>query len=699
MNFVEPLASYKSDVDPYQQARTQLLTYIEKTYRVDNTEANIIYKAMIKERDVKDPILTFLRRENGLDQIESSSTLLEYIEEHKIKNESMTPSFTCYSREEKSYQGMFIEDGLSNRSAKKKLARVCEAKGDDIGFIINNLLQKAFKLRNNSLSGAYLSMSTLFYNPSSHTALTSGTRIAASLANMVTESMVAGKRFYRDPESVINHFLSILSTIDKDKIKTTNDKYSIIGATPNDVMSMVIHSIRDYWSNTKYLNNIRTFVNTLDEYELSAILYTYDIYHLENTNLKFTRTMLDTLSKKYTGEPQTIEVLKDYPEPLINIVHHICFDYIRGKGTDYREFSSKLQDLIVSTTINLSKNLSYYQDFIDTYLKSEVMPINVAFIKDMIMEAVSHSDTDSTCGWFGHRVEERFGHTDMTERGIAYFSVYMMFNEGVVANLLRQLTANYNVSIDKRDKLGMKNEYYFPVFASGNVTKHYISNIAIKEGLVYEEPKLEIKGNSLISSNNASFIRDHFKDMIKDITNTLTNGKRLDSKKILSNVANLERDIRDRLVKGDASIFKLDKINNTYKAVKDDSSKWPSTNIYHHVLYEKVFKDKYGSPGELPYLGVSIPIYEDKLVNLVDTIEDVVIREKFLNFIHEHPKNSMSRIIYPFSIISTTGFPKELMPMIDDHKLISLLLNGHYVVLEKLGLYIKEGYLLTDQGY
>lgn len=699
MVFVEELASYTSDVDPYKFAREQLLTYIEKTYNIDGEEANAIYKEMLKDREVRDPQVSLIKREKGLDTKETSMSLLNYIEEHKLKNEAMTPSFTCYDREEKSYQGMFIEDGLSNRSSKKKEAAICEGKGDALGFLINNLLQKAFKLRNNSLSGAYLSLSTIFYNPSSHTALTSGTRLAASLANMVTESMVAGKRLYSDPETVINHFLSIITSIDKSKIEATNAKYDIVYPTTQDILNMVTHSIRDYWRNEKYFKHIEDFVSTLDKFERSAILYTYDLYHLEKASPDFARGMLDKLSRQHIGLSKDLAVLDTIDEFILNITHHICFSSLKGEGKDYSKFPTRTKDLVVSTAIMLDKNVKYYTDYIDTYLKSEVMPINIAFIKDMIMEAVSHSDTDSTCGWYGDRVYDRFGKYDMTTRGVGYFSAYMMFNSGVVSHLLRQLTANFNVAVDKRDKLAMKNEFYFPVFGSANVTKHYIANILIKEGLVYDTPKLEVKGNSLIASNNDKFIREDFTDLVTYVTNILTTGAKLDVDVVLGKVIALEREVTTRLERGDPSVFKLDNINTTYKVMKGNPDNWQGTNLYHSKLYDAVFKDKYGASDDLPYIGVNIPLKSGNLLEMLEEIEDEDIKKRFIEFMEKYPKPKLERLIYPINIISSTGLPKELKHIVDAHKLITLLLKGHYVLLEILGIYIKPDTILTEQGY
>jgi len=697
--FVNDIEDYKIDVEPFGQAREQLLKYIEKTYKKTGEEANALFKEMLKEREVKDPIITFVNRKDCLDKEEDSTTLLSYIEDYKNNSSSMTPSFTCYDRKEETYQGLFIQDGLINRSTKKKEAAKCESSGDKLGFLINNLLQKAFKLRNNSLSGAYLSMSTLFYNPSSHTALTSTTRLAASVANMLTESMVEGRRLYKDPESVLNHFLALLTNTDKKEVEEVHKIYNLKYPSIKDVMNMVDDCIADYWSNPKYYENIQSFVSNLDDVERSIVLHTYDIYNLEKTNKDFVRNMMNGLSKQYTGISSDISLLENYDEFIINIVHHICFGSLKGKGKDYREFPKNLKDLIVSTTIMLDKNIKKYSKYIDVFLKSNVMPINIAFIKDMIMEAVSHSDTDSTCGWYGNRVNDRFGNIDMTEKNIGYFSVYMMFNSGAVSHLLRQLTANLNVAVEKRDKLAMKNEYYFPVFGSGNVTKHYIANIALKEGLVYDKEKLEVKGNSLIVSNNTQYIRDNFTSLVEEITETLGKGERLDSEKIIKHITDLERYIVDKVKSGDGDIFKLEKINTTYKVMKTDPSKWIATNIFHQRLYREVFSSTYGKEEELPYLGVSIPLKKGNLLEMIEEIEDIEIREKFKTFLEENPKKGVERIIYPLSIISKKGLPKELLNMVDMHKLVATLVNAHYILLEILGIYIKENSILSDYGY
>jgi len=112
-----------------------------------------------------------------------------------------------------------------------------------------------------------------------------------------------------------------------------------------------------------------------------------------------------------------------------------------------------------------------------------------------------------------------------------------------------------------------------------------------------------------------------------------------------------------------------------------------------------VFKDKYGASDDLPYIGVNIPLKSGNLLEMLEEIEDEDIKKRFIEFMEKYPKPKLERLIYPINIISSTGLPKELKHIVDAHKLITLLLKGHYVLLEILGIYIKPDTILTEQGY
>ncbi len=700
VSMIKPIESYEIDMDPVSAYKAQASVYISKMNDITIDEAKLFVNEALRDSDLKDPdVLHYYREENG-DKEERTVTLSQYLKDTVANKELIAPSFTTYISADKlqSHHGSFIMEALKKRKYRKNLAKEAKSVGDIDKFLTNNVLQKSHKLSNNSLSGAYCSKSTNNFNSSAHSSLTSSTRIAASIGNALSEMMVSGLRHYRSMDSVLNHFAAIIEDIDLDFLEKTLKKFDMRSPTIDEVMSMVNKSSRGYWKSKKDMVYIKYFVTKLTETERAAVMFVNDLYHLKEINSDATWNMLDKMSKETIGISNDISILKNTEDFVLNIAHHICMYTIKGEGLNYSKFNPTARDTLVSTVLNLKDQIVNYEDLTKALFQSRIMPIDIVFMKEMIRAAIALSDTDSTCSSYTGWIKDRYGKDEYTARGTALAAVVLMFNSETLDHFLKQLAANFNASKDKYNYLAMKNEFFFPSFVAAEVSKHYFADIAIQEGLVFKERELEIKGVNLIATNIPKEFSSKLNVMMRDITETLSNNELIDIDAIIKNIANMERDIIERAKRGDVSVLKLEKIKEAsgYKKSEFESP------VYHYNFYNEIFREKYGEIDPLPITAIKVPTLLSKkkqIAEWVETIKDEVLKEKFIKFFGEHPKESLGIFRMPNSIITAHGIPEEILPVLNSRRIVFDCLKPMYMLAESLGFYGKEGYLFSELGY
>jgi hypothetical protein len=128
------------------------------------------------------------------------------------------------------------------------------------------------------------------------------------------------------------------------------------------------------------------------------------------------------------------------------------------------------------------------------FLITDLLPINIAFIKNMLRETIVLSDTDSTCATYEDWVKWYQSDNVFGPRGIAITGVIMTIATTAIDHGIKVFAANMNIPKDRVSSIAMKNEYYWDVFVPTNVSKHYFADTWVKEGNVLPKSKNEIKG-------------------------------------------------------------------------------------------------------------------------------------------------------------------------------------------------------------
>lgn len=698
--FKRPSEEYKLNLSPVSNYVEQTSYFISKELNIDLKEAKSLVMKELKKHNIKNPIVTYKFRQDNGDMVIRKDKLTDYIKEAIDNNEVIVPSFTTYMHpsKKKSIHADFLSINIAKRKEDKHNAFKFKQLGDTEKSLYYNTMQKVRKIFNNSLSGAYASKSTILYNPSAHYTLTSITRSVASIGNAVSESVVAGNKQFKDPEVVINYITAILTNINKDTVEYCIDRYKLYIPTPEEVMDTIIYSSKYYWRDDVVEKDILSYLNKLEPYELASICYTNDLWHLRKFNEGFVKDMLTNISKKVDSLTDDPTYLYKAPEGVATMVHVICSGEIKGMNVDYKELAGQpIMWLLASTSKHATEELIKYKLLFRTFFTTDVLPTSIAFIKDMMRDAIVLSDTDSTCGSYDKWVDWYYGNTKFSDEAVALSSAVMTINTQAIDHNLKIFARNMNIENSLVELLKMKNEFFWPVFVATNVSKHYFADTTIQEGNVFKEPELELKGVHLIASAVDQTIVKRIHNMIKEVNKKISNNEKISLREYIVKIADIERELLTKIKQGSTDIYKKDKIKEA-GSYKQEKTLSPYIN---HMLWEEVFAEKYGSPGEPTYMVIKIPTTlnsKKSLNDFLETIDDITIKDKLKSFLTKYKKEAMGTFRPPVSIISTKGIPEEFINAIDYKRIVEDNLNAAYLFLESLGFY-RGRFLLTEVGY
>ncbi len=700
--FIKPLQDYKMDSGPVKQYIEQTTLYISKKTGKTLEESKELALKILKKKDTRNPEVTFNHRGDNGDVTEETTTMSNYLEDNLRNNYLVVPSLTAYEDKEKdaSLHSAFLSKNIKSRNIDKKKAFQYKQEGNKVLHGRYNTLQKSRKIANNAMSGSYASISTILYNPSAHYSLTSTCRMATSIANAITESMAAGNKHYRNVKLVLNNIIGTIHILDLSLIEKMLIKYNLYRPTVDDVYKSILRSTRLYWNDVQGEKTIKDLLLTLTDIELSAVLYVNDIYHLRVYNDSFMREFIDVLSMRIENNTdKPLEVLENSEEFVLNLVHHICADDIKGKKVNYKDMVNTPElKVLGSTALNINITLAKYEDLLQTFFRNDVMPINVSEIRDMLRRVTVLSDTDSTCASYGEWVEWFLGENLINAKATAVSASVMTIASQVLEHKLRQYSANMNIPTELLDVISYKGEFYWTLFCNTPVAKHYHASVAIQEGNVFAKPDLEIKGVNLINSNSPMFVQKITQDTMKDIHFQLNNNKKVDLLKYLTIGANLEREIISKLMAGDIEILKTSKIKEA-AGYKLEAARSP---YIHHMFWEEVMLSKYGEIGKPPYTAVKIPTTlksKRKMNEFVEKITDDGVKIRFREFLTKYSKEVIGTFNIPLIYVGEHGIPDELREAIDINRVVFDALSAFYMVLSTIGFSRKEGMKLLDLGY
>ena len=692
--FLNKQHDYKNLIDPIEQYLEIASTYISKKKGISKEEAKERIRKYIKEnKRYKNPKVKFRERDiNGNVEIKVTS-LNGYIKYPKETGNIMVPSFTVYFKPEikKSLHSEFIFENVQERNYHKKLAFKYEMEGKIDLFKKHNTIQKTKKIFNNSLSGAYGSNGTILYNPSAHYTLTSITRCVSGTGNALSETVISGNKHFATPEIVLNYLSTVITFMDRDKVRYAVEKYNLHIPTPDEVMDMVLKSSRHYWKSAVYEKKIYDFILTMDDLERVFVTYLNDLYHMRIYNEDLLRDLFDIvltkpdISKIDIDKEEMIKTLEENKEYL-NMLHHIRADVLMGKKPVYKELDENDIKELYGSLLKAKEGFEKYDDLLTTFLLTDLLPINIAYIRNMLRECIVLSDTDSTCATYEDWVIWYYGENKFGPEGMAATGVIMTIATTNIDHGIKVFASNMNIPKDRVNLIAMKNEFYWDVFVNTNVSKHYFADYWIKEGNVRKSPKNEIKGVNLIASNVYSLIRDVRLWLINDIFKQTRLKNPIPIRDYLKLTIASEQLLIQKVLNGSPDVLRLDKIKSE-DSYKLDRYKSP---YFHYLLWQNVFASKYGNAPDPMYIAAKVSVLLDsknKIKTYLNSIRDrypdfVSNLEAFLS---EANKTSLGSLKLPLANLIEKGLPEEIIPILDLDKVVFDNCNVLYMILESIG--------------
>lgn len=703
--FLQPREFYKREMDPVANYIAQMSSAIALSNNISQDQARAMVIEIIKNKEVpgiSDPTVEFFGRDPNGDRTKEQLPLTQYLRDVVEKKQILAPTLTAYVHpdEEKSPISSFILVNVDTRAKLKKGGQKAEDEGNkELAFFLNTG-QTNKKENNNSMSGAFATFSSVFQNETGHNTLTSITRSMASIGNALNERMIGGNRHYRSSQIALNNVIAIVSTMNKEVVHKAMQTFNIHYPSPDEVMEVIMESMRYYVFDNNTKNDILAFLKVLGPNELAAVAYSQDFFHMRKHNEAFVRGFIDELSlidQNFTCE-DPIKTIYASGELTINYAHQVLIEEVKDRGKDYNKkekFDTALLNKLAGVCVNINRTVDKYRDLINAFFLTKTVPSSTAYIQNMVRRNVVLSDTDSTMFSIDEWVIWYFGKLNFSQHAYGVAGAVMFLSTQCIAHCLAILSANMGVAEEHLHVLAMKPEFVFPVFGQSPVSKHYFTAMLVKEGSVYKDIKMEVKGVHNKSSANPPSIMEPAQKRFEEIIRTIMSGEMISGTKELNDVLEIEKKIYQSLRTGSSEFYK--RMNIKEATAYGEGPK--ESNYAWYTCWDKVFAPKYGTIPEPPYDSLKIPTIIKSQTNwktFLAGIKDRDLHDRLVAFCEDHNKKIIKTFYISVDYVEASGIPEEILDIIDYKRIILDLTNVRRMLLDTLGNIQRDGYLLME---
>lgn len=700
--FIRKSSEYKRQINPVLQYTEQASNYLSLMTGRSYDECFDYVKKSLSNRElfkVVDPKVVYLERQENGDRELKETTLNEYLNSALREQDLIAPTLTTYvnPKIKESLLVNYVEDNIKARSIDKKAEFAAKAAGKKDLAKICNINQTNKKLRNNALSGAHVSASTPLYNKTAHSTLTSTCRSTSGYGNANNEKFLNGNRHYWSSSIVINNIISIITHTDYVFMSEIIKKYNIVIPTVRDVIDCISYSTNLYWTERTEFNKIATLVEKLNDLQRAAFVYTGDMYHLMKLNPILIRDFIKEISTKITGDyPDALSAIKDINGEYLDLAHQICLTEMKGKGKDYKALEgTKELETLVLTGFHIGNTLDKYSDLINAFWVTNNLPASVAYFPESIRRSAITSDTDSTIFTVQDWVLWYKDGLSFDDEAMAVAAVMIFLASQSITHVLAMMSANFGFEEKRLFQVAMKNEFKFDTFVVTNVAKHYFSNISVQEGNVFSKRETEIKGVHLKSSNAPAKITKKATELMEFIMNSTLECKKISIVKVLTDIADIEREMIASVLRGDTEYFRLAQIKTPDSYTKEERD----SPYLHYLFWEEIFAAKYGNLTPPPYSCIKIPtILENATATKkwLEEMDDKVLSKRAGKWFADNERVVIPTIYLSLEISKGNGIPIEIQSIIDSRRMVADLCNIFYIILETLGYYRRDNELISD---
>ena len=593
----------------------------------------------------------------------------------------------------------------AKRGAKKKLMLKARKLGDATGARVYNNQQATVKINMNSTSGAMGCDGNFLSSPANYNAITSICRFFVMNSYAHAERFLEGNFYFTTVEQIINHIVNCVRLGPKSEYVMSVYNRSTVPLylpTVDDVTNFLFDKLYRYNKGTPEENKtkIKDIVSTLDQGMLTFVYYMSNLKQLIHANEGFFRPWLDDFltdtNVDYSQEYDLNEINK-VDGDLITVISTVYNNMLpkNKKGNNISIYDclnpqpeqgvNEAHPEIVQKFIAISKHMQHklaqIEEIFNVFMRHDVGISRIPEHKFMYRDSITLSDTDSIIFSTQHWVEWYTGSLAITEQAFAINALIVFFLTKSTVYLQYQVSKKLGCCGKDLLTMNMKNEFMMPVLISTAAKKNYASVLKIQEGVVFANPRLDIKGVNLRGSTFSPSTTAYTQWFIQDIIDSITNTGSVDPRKKILDVLRYERLILDDILAGNTTYLSIQsiKMSNEYKD--------PNKSIYfNYQIWEAVFAPKYGSillPTKtyvLPVYNLADPKYIEYLAKVepdtADRLKQAInaFKEKDINQI---PINSMLKEV-----------PLILRKAIRTRGLIYSQSSPLYLIMKSLGINI-----------
>jgi len=704
--FVLPKDQYVRDLDLMKGFFAQNSLYLQRmTGQTEERVMQFLKKELSRggRFPLTDPNMMVLRKDSPGNRVKDEITLLNYVKSVSDTQRILSPSMVCYENPKvlKSPSAKFVEAGIAGRKKSKNEMFVAKVNGDKVLEKIKDAEQNAKKIGINSLSGMHGFSGNILFVKSGHSSLTSMCRSATGYGNANNERLLAGSRHYSTPTIALANMLALITSQPHDEFEAAMQKCGFEYPTVEQTAECIKRSTDLYWRNARKFQQIVDFIVRLSPLERAIVVYTGDLYHIARYNDQFVRTFMDKVVKYDPSkddlkieDPFALLTGKSIDDDTKMLATYLNADITRGENFDSMKESGMIDVLekVAKTALNVQNVMQEYFTFIRVFLTPVLLCPTVANIKGILRRVVLASDTDSTIFTTQDWVTWYTGNDNRTKEGdgIWYTTTYIACQ--CIVHVLAKLSANMGVIQEDLHRLTMKNEYAFPVFTLTSRAKHYYAFMSCREGNVFDEYEMEIKGVALRSSTVPPAVIKAAKALMKEVMHRADQNRQFTLEELYLIVWRHEQDIYESISRGEHKYLKSAQIQESYNNMNKDNPFQDKTNYRHYHMWETIFAPKYGHVESPPFSVIKVPL---AINNKTDTQTwfaeaekvDPEFAERLRDYHVKSGRDQIPTLMLPLSILSGIGMPKEVMPMIDIRRLTYEILESFYMILESLGVF------------
>jgi len=573
---------------------------------------------------------------NNYENVESEYTLLDVLDFYEDKKPIMTGYGVMFKQHEKAMNlsASFVEWLMSERKVAKKAQFAALNEGDVAKESFYEMMQKTFKLLNNSYYGATGEKNSQFYNPVIPASVTYTGYSIITTSILAFESFLSNNIHYDNFNDLCiyinnclentNKEMKILDVLDKENVKKKQDLLNKL----NELMDIELTK--------EEKSDLKNLINGLDKESVNRVYYKNNIYEfLENEKVK---CYLENILQFEIIDPNEInDETKENLNSLWNLLEEfVVYDY------QYWNRAERAFNMERSTILTVDTDSNFIA--LDSYVKWVHENIDLPD-SDKLMYSIPNSA--------------------------------ILFLAKFIQKELNRLTENCNVTKVKQPIINMKSEFLYSRLMLSRNKKQYCGQLELQEGNI--KRKIDMKGMSIKKANVNNRTRKVFTDMIEK---KILNDPTINIAEILGIFKGFEDEIRNSLKNGEITFLTPGKCNDfdSYKNAYTVASARGS------IIWNKLYPNNtIQTPAKVNLLKLKInsitdlePIYGTEFFNRIQ--QEVFNDENLAHY-------GMDKICMPKSV---TRIPEELIPFINYEDIIDDNIRVGNLLLESLGIKLMQ---------